>query len=214
MWFPPGRWTDWFTGATFTGPSEQTLNVPLDRMPVFVKAGGIVPEQAAMSHVGADPSAPTTLRVYPGRPAASRSTGRRDRQRLRARPGQPHRDHHLVGVGSGTARDRHQRQIGPSRGRYPGQPSVAELLGPDRAPDQPDQVLIDGPGAPSGPARWSYDAASHTLTVPVDGLALSLGALVTELGGRAGHRRRARGGRSDDHAVDAVQRRCRRRPPP
>ena len=68
VWFPPGQWTDWFTGATFTGPSEQTLTVPLDRMPVFVKAGGIVPEQAPMSHVGAKPDAPTILRVYPGAP--------------------------------------------------------------------------------------------------------------------------------------------------
>jgi hypothetical protein len=38
--FPPGTWTDWFPGATFDGPSTQTLTVPLDRMPVFVKAGG------------------------------------------------------------------------------------------------------------------------------------------------------------------------------
>jgi alpha-glucosidase (family GH31 glycosyl hydrolase) len=30
VWFPPGQWTDWFTGATFTGSSEQTLTVPLD----------------------------------------------------------------------------------------------------------------------------------------------------------------------------------------
>ena len=66
VWFPPGQWTDWFTGATFIGPSAQNLTVPLDRMPVFVKDGGIVPEQAAMDHVGADPSAPTILRVYPG----------------------------------------------------------------------------------------------------------------------------------------------------
>src|SRR5258708_6526120 len=66
VWFPPGTWTDWFTGATFHGPSAQTLTVPLDRMPVFVKAGGIIPEQAPMDHVGARPGAPVTLRVYPG----------------------------------------------------------------------------------------------------------------------------------------------------
>ena len=23
VWFPPGQWTDWFTGATFTGPSSR-----------------------------------------------------------------------------------------------------------------------------------------------------------------------------------------------
>ena len=68
VWFPPGTWTDWFTGATFQGPLTQTLTVPLNRMPVFVKAGGIIPEQAPMDHVDAQPDAPLTLRVYPGEP--------------------------------------------------------------------------------------------------------------------------------------------------
>jgi hypothetical protein len=45
VWIPPGRWVDYFTGATFTGPMTTTVAVPLSRMPVFVRAGGIVPEQ-------------------------------------------------------------------------------------------------------------------------------------------------------------------------
>ena len=66
VWFPPGRWTDYFTRATFDGPTTATLNVPLNRMPVFVRAGGIVPQQPAMSHVGAQPVDPLTLNVYAG----------------------------------------------------------------------------------------------------------------------------------------------------
>ena len=45
VWFPPGKWVDFFTGATFEGPTTATLAVPLDRMPVFVRQGGIVPEE-------------------------------------------------------------------------------------------------------------------------------------------------------------------------
>ena len=45
VWIPPGRWVDYFTGATFTGPTTTTVSVPLNRMPVFVRAGGIIPEQ-------------------------------------------------------------------------------------------------------------------------------------------------------------------------
>jgi hypothetical protein len=66
VWFPPGRWSDYFTGATFTGPGTATLSVPLNRMPVFVRAGGIVPEQPAMPHVGARPVDPLTLNVFAG----------------------------------------------------------------------------------------------------------------------------------------------------
>ena len=47
VWIPPGRWVDYFTGATFTGPTTATMSVPLSRMPVFVRAGGIIPEQSS-----------------------------------------------------------------------------------------------------------------------------------------------------------------------
>lgn len=43
VWFPPGRWTDYFTGKTYTGGTTQDITTGLDTMPVFVKAGGILP---------------------------------------------------------------------------------------------------------------------------------------------------------------------------
>ncbi len=43
VWVPPGSWTDYFTGSTYTGPATVTLTAPLSRMPVLVKAGGILP---------------------------------------------------------------------------------------------------------------------------------------------------------------------------
>ena len=133
VWFPPGQWTDWFTGATFTGPSEQTLTVPLDRMPVFVKAGGIVPEQAPMSHVGAKPDAPTTLRVYPGDAGqfslyadAGDGTGyQRGQYSL-------HANRLLVLARPGPG---HPREHRPRRRPLPGGAEQPELLGPPRAPD-------------------------------------------------------------------------------
>src|SRR4051812_7036618 len=66
VWFPPGRWIDYFTGATFNGPTTATMKVPLGRIPVFVRAGGIVTEQPQMSHVGAQLASPLTLKVYSG----------------------------------------------------------------------------------------------------------------------------------------------------
>ena len=43
VWLPEGRWTDFFTGETFAGNHTYELFVPLDRIPVFVKEGGIIP---------------------------------------------------------------------------------------------------------------------------------------------------------------------------
>ncbi len=43
VWVPPGSWTDYFTGTTYTGPTTVTITAPLSRMPVLVSGGGIVP---------------------------------------------------------------------------------------------------------------------------------------------------------------------------
>src|SRR5205085_2928372 len=43
LWVAPGTWSDCFTGHVYSGPSTVTIADPLSRMPVLVKAGGIVP---------------------------------------------------------------------------------------------------------------------------------------------------------------------------
>ena len=40
---PGGGWYDWFTGEYFRGGQRIRIATPLDRFPVFVRAGGIVP---------------------------------------------------------------------------------------------------------------------------------------------------------------------------
>jgi alpha-D-xyloside xylohydrolase len=41
--FPPGSWTDWFTGEVFQGPGTVTVDAPLSKLPLYLAAGGIVP---------------------------------------------------------------------------------------------------------------------------------------------------------------------------
>jgi alpha-glucosidase (family GH31 glycosyl hydrolase) len=41
-WIPPGTWTDYFTGTTYTGPATTTITDPLSQMPVLIKSGGIM----------------------------------------------------------------------------------------------------------------------------------------------------------------------------
>ncbi|MFZ0376519.1 MAG: TIM-barrel domain-containing protein [Solirubrobacteraceae bacterium] len=180
VWFPPGHWTDWFTGATFTGPSEQTLTVPLDRMPVFVQDGGIVPEQVAMEHVGARPDAPTILRVYPGAPG-----GFSLYQDAGSGNGYEHgQDSHTVlTTWSSRAGRATNVAIGPAVGRYPGQASTRSFTVQIERVSAPDRVLLDGRRL--GPGAWSYHAATDTVVVHVDGLPLRAGAVVSEIGGTA-----------------------------
>ena len=203
VWFPPGTWTDWFTGATFQGPSTQTLTVPLNRMPVFVKAGGIIPEQAPMDHVGAQPDAPLTLRVYPGEPGrftlyqdAGSGTGYEKGQAsltsITTGPGTSASARSCPATGTsagpgpasagpGGRAAAATVVIGPSCGTYPGQPETrgfhVDMIGLSR----PTSVLLDGHPLASG--DWTYDPATHTVTVTVTGLARTASAQVTEIGG-------------------------------
>lgn len=195
VWFPPGRWTDWFTGTTYTGPSSATLSVPLSQMPVFVRQGGIVPMQdpAAGSSSGkgsvaggADGTATPrllTVRVQAGAPGTfsmydDAGTG------LGYTRGQdavtPISTAPVGGAAGGGAT---RVTVAPARGTYPGQPrSVAytfDVVGVER----PARVTVDGRALPERPAGatgrgWSYQAADGTLVVDVGSVATAHGVTV------------------------------------
>jgi alpha-glucosidase (family GH31 glycosyl hydrolase) len=47
VWFPPGQWTDYFTGLVYQGNTWATVSAGLDTMPVFLRAGGMLVERSA-----------------------------------------------------------------------------------------------------------------------------------------------------------------------
>lgn len=55
VWLPKGKWIDWFTGYVYDGGETIQVYRPLEQMPLFCKAGAIVPMQAHMAgdnHLG------------------------------------------------------------------------------------------------------------------------------------------------------------------
>ncbi len=60
------RWYDFWTGERHEGGQEITVGCPLETMPVFVRAGSILPLGPVMQHTGESPDAPWEIRVYPG----------------------------------------------------------------------------------------------------------------------------------------------------
>jgi len=70
-YLPTGTWYDFWTDARTEGPTHVEVEAPLDRIPVFVRAGSVVPMGPAMDYVGQRPMCPLTLHVYP-------NTGRAD----------------------------------------------------------------------------------------------------------------------------------------
>lgn len=63
---PAGDWYDFWTGKRVKGGDTVTVNPKIDEMPVYTRAGSIVPEQPVIQYVGQTPQGPLSLHVYPG----------------------------------------------------------------------------------------------------------------------------------------------------
>jgi alpha-glucosidase (family GH31 glycosyl hydrolase) len=166
VWFPPGTWIDWFTGERHRGPGVEQLSVPLERMPVFVRAGGIVP---MLPPLETTPSGHLTrlvltafrgsgrLRVYDDAgDGLAYERGQFSRTRIR----------------QSRARGRTVLTIGPARGGLAPARRAYELrlVGVAR----PGSVTVAG----RAPASFSYDAETRTATVITGRLATGRAARI------------------------------------
>jgi alpha-D-xyloside xylohydrolase len=59
-------WFDFWSGKRFTGGQTIQADAPLDAMPVFVRAGAIVPMGPEVQYIGEKSFDPIDLMVYPG----------------------------------------------------------------------------------------------------------------------------------------------------
>ncbi len=147
-WIPPGTWTDYFTGAVYTGPSTVTITKPLSEMPVLVKAGGVVPLRTNYADNAAAPLDQLTVSVTAG--ADGGFSLYEDR-----------------GEGTGpsvTTGIRWQDavktlKVDPASGAAPDRAYTLRLANSTA----PAEVSVDGVRLPA--TAWSYDEGSRTVTV-------------------------------------------------
>lgn len=67
VYFPRGTtWHDFDTGRVFAGGTRATVDAPVERLPLFVRAGAIVPTGPVTQYVDQRRDAPLTVLVYPG----------------------------------------------------------------------------------------------------------------------------------------------------
>jgi alpha-D-xyloside xylohydrolase len=60
------QWYDFWTGEHLAGGQEVEAAAPLDRMPIFVRAGSIVPMGPEIEYAAEKPEGPIELRIYTG----------------------------------------------------------------------------------------------------------------------------------------------------
>ena len=66
LYLPAGSWYDFWTGESETGGRTLNADTPLARIPIYVRAGSILPMGPSMQYTGEKPSDPIELRIYAG----------------------------------------------------------------------------------------------------------------------------------------------------
>ncbi|MEU0970538.1 TIM-barrel domain-containing protein [Streptomyces sp. NPDC005917] len=161
VWFPPGQWTDYFTGQTYTAPAggaTHDVSTTLDTMPVFVRAGGIVTTRSDnVANDAQNPLDKVTVTVAAGASGAfslyeddgtSTTRGREATTRI------SYTDHQHA----------HLLRIAPTKGSFRGQVSrrtwTVSFLGVDHAPKE-----VAASGKRLTGSAWHWDADSHVLRI-------------------------------------------------
>src|SRR5262249_31550917 len=67
VYLPRGTWHDFWTGDPFAGGRAASVPAPLDRLPLFVRGGAIIPLGPAVQHLSRYTPAQIELLIHPDR---------------------------------------------------------------------------------------------------------------------------------------------------
>ena len=169
VWLPEGEWIERPTGKHFTGPVAIDRSFSIEQIPVYLKAGAIIPMQPPMLYTGQKPVDPLIVNIWPLAPGKSST--------------------YSVYEDSGVAED-YQRgvfartpiratqtadtlrvEIGPAEGAFPGmlKSRSYELRLPADWP--PASVTVNGVAVgqsdATGKGGWSYEGNTLTTVIPI-----------------------------------------------
>lgn len=65
IWLPPGAWFDTATDLVYAGGQPVPISGAMENLPLFARAGAIIPGQSVVQHTGERPAEPLILDVWP-----------------------------------------------------------------------------------------------------------------------------------------------------
>jgi alpha-glucosidase len=183
VWLPSGDWIEWDSGAHFHGPATVERTFSLSQIPLYVKAGSIIPMQRGTPGTGDKPADPLILTIFPlndgqvseyplyedSGDTPGYQNGERGRTVIRAAL---NRDGSALNV-----------RVAPVEGRYKGmQTSRAyELRLPGSWP--PSSVTINGKPLSYVKRRddvgWRFEGNSWTTVITTGRLSVTAGVTIT-----------------------------------
>ncbi|MGN6374763.1 MAG: TIM-barrel domain-containing protein [Sphingomonas sp.] len=168
IWLPPGRWYDRNRGEVIDGGRTITRDYTLDEVPVFVRAGAVLPmNPPSVKKLQDMDNSSIVLRMIPGGSATTRLyTDAGDSEGYR------HGEYAFTAIEG--HRDAHEAMltVAPRQGHYPGMPQAKQVTIelPDAA--LPQSVMVNGQAYSRADAEqagsWSYNGETLTarITVP------------------------------------------------
>ena len=167
IWLPPGTWIEWFTGAELRGPAKIERGFAMNEIPVYVKAGSVVPMQPKMRNTAEKPVDPLILTIFPGESGETRVY-----EDAGNSPGYTGSEFAWQTVRHSRQADgTHRIEILPVEGSYPGMPLSRgyEIRLPSTLP--PESVRANRVdiryAADSAATGWRYDGATLTTVITV-----------------------------------------------
>jgi alpha-glucosidase (family GH31 glycosyl hydrolase) len=231
VWLPQGEWIEWPTGKHFTGPVTVERNFSIDQIPVYVKAGAIVPMEPPMLYTGQKPVDPLIVNIWPLKPGSSSSYSVYEDSGVSVE--YQHGVFTRIPIKAAQTGDTLKVEIGPVQGSFPGMLArrAYELRLPADWP--PASVTVNGAAvkfAASSSVKngWSFEGNTLTTVIPVPSTVVATKVTIEvrrapgmtarrgELDGFAGEMTRLRGvydamgetepaGDPTDTVVDALQ---------
>jgi alpha-glucosidase len=160
VYFPPGQWIGLEDGFAYPGGQTTVVAAPRDKLPLFVRAGAILPEAPPMTDTEQKPWDPLTLEVWPDRAAAATLYQDDEHSADYARGQFTTTTIRCTQAASGQL----TLSIAPSNALFGPQTWNARL----HLTRVPAGVMLDG-RALAAPADWSWDEAAATLSARIAG---------------------------------------------
>ena len=164
VFFPPGEWIDYATGKVFDGNQTKSYECPLERIPVFVRAGSIIPMAPDMLASTGKPPDHLIVDVY-GPAKAKFDLYEDDGESLDYEKGESAETPLAFAGLKGRSS---QLTIGPTTGTFAGQPGERSYEIRLHGIAGPTSVMVNGRALRrnrSGAEGWSWDHATLTATI-------------------------------------------------
>jgi alpha-glucosidase (family GH31 glycosyl hydrolase) len=159
VYLPPGSWVNFFTGKHYAGDSNFTEHYAVDEIPVFVREGAIIPEQDPSPYSDASPLGRLIVEIY-GAGADSFDLYEDDGASLGYREGQ---QAHTLLVHSAGHDGAQSLEIGPTEGRYQGQPETRSYELHLHLTTRPSSISANGQAI----GGWTWDAKHAIATAQI-----------------------------------------------